>query len=181
MGFSLAWAAIKAGRDSVIQELNLTGTSEKEEFAESEITGAEIPGGWFLVIAQYNNLEFNKEEIMSGLSRLGKCEAVAGIVEEHVMLSATSYWRDGECVWLVMHDSAEGLSHLETVGPLPPEFAGIRDRLFAQQEADGGAESDVDHIFEIPVKLGQILTGYRYDQDIPGLEEPGFEVLARAA
>jgi hypothetical protein len=47
MGFSISWAAVKGGTPkAVLDALVLRGTGIREEVQESDITGAELPGGW---------------------------------------------------------------------------------------------------------------------------------------
>jgi hypothetical protein len=103
-------------------------------------------------------------------------ETVYCFVEEHVMVSAASLWRDGKQVWRVTHDGQESADHLSTDGVAPPAFASIRDKYLAVQAAE--REEDVDHIFDIPVELARELTGFRHDQEPLGVSdgEP-FEVL----
>ncbi len=90
------------------------------------------------------------------------------------MYSYAAGWSDGKENWSVHHKGDEGhVDHLERIGELPQLFADIDARLRKEQRQ---ADSDVDHIFETPVELFRALTGYRYDQDIEGSDEP-FEIL----
>jgi hypothetical protein len=68
------------------------------------------------------------------------------------------------------------LFKIEKRGDLPARFPAIRDELTARQAADGGAEADVDHLFDIPVVLVQAFTGFRHDEAGPD-ETSMFEVL----
>jgi hypothetical protein len=93
------------------------------------------------------------------------------------MFSTTSCWKYGGSVWSVTHDSAKGLSHLEIEGPVPATLEPIRQTLLAKVKERGADNADVDFLFDAPVNLAQELTGYRYDQDIPGLPGDVYEVL----
>jgi len=95
-------------------------------------------------------------------------------VEEHVMCSCTAGWREGRLVWSVDHFADRGVENLQVKGEPPAPFAAIRDRLRGEQAAAGGQKAGVDYIFDIPVELAEILTGYRHDTDIEGVS---FEVL----
>jgi len=105
------------------------------------------------------------------------CEVVTGDVEEQVMVSVATGWKDGQRVWSVTHDAQRDLEHLQTEGELPAAFTNIRDRLRSEQQKAGGRKADVDYIFDVPVELAQTLTGYRHDADIPGAGTDPFEVL----
>ena len=47
------------------------------------------------------------------------------------------------------------------------------------RDSNGGENSDVDYIFDIPVELAQALTGFRYDMAIEGAGKEPFEVLEK--
>ncbi len=54
MGFSLTSLAVRGGaRDAVLAALGLRGTNTHEESPESDITGASLPSGWYLVLAAF--------------------------------------------------------------------------------------------------------------------------------
>jgi hypothetical protein len=73
------------------------------------------------------------------------------------MNSYACAWSNGVERWSVFHDAQQDIKHLETSGTLPPEIQPIRDKLFAQQESDDGA----DFIFDIPVELFAAMGGIR--------------------
>ena len=56
--------------------------------------------------------------------------------------------------------------HLETSGDLPPEFGGVRDAALqkqrAQEERRGPRELRVDYVFDVPLDIAAMLTGFRY-------------------
>jgi hypothetical protein len=175
MGYSLSWVAVKGKSvEEVLKALGLKHTGVYEEISESQYTGAQLPGGRYQVIS--NRGEDLACDKALGLVSAG-CEVIAGFVEEHVMVSSAALWKDGKMVWSVVHDAQQGIEHLKAEGALPPEFAFIRDAKTTAQQADGGREAGVDHIFDVPVDLAEALTGYRYDKDISGAGEKPFEVL----
>jgi hypothetical protein len=112
---------------------------------------------------------------MQHLSSSG-CELVTCFVEEHVMVSRATGWKDGHLRWSVTHDAQKGLMHLDVQGEPPPGFAAIRDRKLAEQAADDGS---VDWLFEIPVETARSVVGYLHNEDVPGLSGDVFKVLAR--
>jgi hypothetical protein len=176
MGYSQSWLAVRGKpRASVLDALGLEGTGKREEIAESPIVGADLPGGWFLVVMDRACHRFLDEQNLRRVS--AGCDIVTGDVEEHVMVSAATGWDDGHKVWSVTHNAQRGTEHLDSQGELPPAYVRIRDRLRSEQQAAGGPNAEVDHIFDVPVELAQSLTGYRYDLDISGAGDKPFEVL----
>jgi hypothetical protein len=155
--------------------LGLRGTGAREEIPESDISGAELPGGWYMVLSNRNNLHLTEDAALSCLSGLG--EVVMRFVEEHVMCSYAACWRDHRLIWSIDHDAGAGIENLKIKGELPASFPAIRERLFSEQAAAGGKKAGVDYIFNIPVELAHTVTGFRHDEDIPGLPKDAFEVL----
>src|SRR3954470_18656508 len=162
MGFSLSWVAVRGRHASdVLADLGLCRTGEFEELPESLMTGAALPGGWYVVVV--NRFNFIDDVRLDRLS-IG-AEVVTCAVEEHVMISAASGWSNARQQWSVRHEAERDRRHLETAGDLPPDFAAIRERLFGKQDAVG-RKANVDYIFDVPVQLAGALTGFRH-YDIP--------------
>jgi hypothetical protein len=180
MGFSFTSVAVKGGtRDAVLATMGLRGTNTFEEIPESDITGASLPSGWYLVTANRGFPTFAEDATLKRLSQTA--EVVTCFVEEHVMCSAAEFWADGRQVWSVMHAADQSIEHLETKGSLPPMFAPITERLRSEQAAAGGKKATGDHIFDIPVEMVAQLTSYRHDRVMPELGDRAFEVLATTA
>jgi hypothetical protein len=147
----------------------------REIVPESDITGAQLPGGWYVIVAQRDYFpQFTNDKVLARLSGLG--EVVACYVEEHVMSSGAAHWRAGQRVWSVDHDAGAGILRLKVRGEPPPAFAEIHDRLRSEQETAGGESAKVDHMFDVPVELAKSLTGYCHEDE---LGERPFEVLAQ--
>ena len=173
MGYSLSWAAVQGGTLRMICDAcNLHPTGAREEIAESKIDAAEIPGGWYLVL-------FNQQEIdgrlLAKLSAKG--EVVSCFVEDHVMYSSAAGWNRGEQVWKVFHDCEKGRYHLDVAGAPPAELEEIRRKLTQEQEAAGGEKADVDFIYDVPAEVAKSLTGFRHDQDIEGMVGEVYHIL----
>ena len=176
MGYSqLSLAVSGKPKEAVLAALALRPTGARQEFAEAPFVCASLPNGWFLVVAQGEQCEIITDEKLRQLST--GCEVTTCMVEEHVMFSESTGWRDGHRVWRVTHDAQRGTENLHTEGELPEAFASIRDRLAAEQSAAGGKASDADYIFDVPVELAMSFTEYRHDMDTPGLAAGAFEVL----
>jgi hypothetical protein len=191
MGYSLSWLAIKGKSPDAVREfLGLRPTGEREEFPESELCAADLPGGWYLVVSDHTP-HVAPDTALPALS--AGCELVTCFVEEHVMASAATGWKDGRRLWSVIHDAQHGHEHLVAEGDFPPAYSAIRDRLLARQrQEDLGkppanrrqqrksgdfSQMRCDYIFNIPVDLAQALTGYTHSKDIPGQTGQPFEVL----
>ena len=154
--------------------LNVRGTGRHEKIPEADIDGTHLPGGWYMVVSNHDGLELlDNYPQLRQLSE--QAEVICCFVEEHVMFSAASYWKNGQQVWSVRHDAQKGIEHLDMEGDLPPFFAKVRDEQRSKQITAGGNTAGVDYIFEIPVKLAESTTGYRHDISIPELAE--FEIL----
>jgi len=179
MGWSLSWAALKDGNvQTVCAALGLRATGKREGIAESKIAGTALPTGWYVVV--FNRTEI-KDKTLENLSKSG--EAIGCFVEEHVMFSSASAWKNGKKLWHVAHKGEEGdVLDLETSGDLPAEFESIRKDLFAKQEKEATEDDElkVDHVFDLPAQLAKKLTGFRHDEDVPGLGDEPFEVLEPA-
>ena len=95
-------------------------------------------------------------------------------VEEHIVASSASGWKNGAAIWSILHDSQRGMRHLDVTGDPPEQLNAIRTRLMDEQSADGGDEGDVDYIFDVPVEVALALTGFRHDECVDGAK---FECL----
>jgi hypothetical protein len=97
---------------------------------------------------------------------LGKRRVVLQSVEEHVMFSHIEYWRGGVQQWSVSHSGDVEDKDLKSKGHLPELFNTLRHEQMSR--ADDG------DFFEIPVHMGDQLTGYRYDREYDWMNESPF-------
>jgi hypothetical protein len=165
MGWCMTWFAVRGKTPETVRaELGVHATGQSIAFPAPHIAGATLPGSWYLV--QRNRYECHDDTVPGRLS-VG-CEVISLFVEEHIMVSRLSGWKDGRRLWSVVHDSEKGDQHLEASGDLPSDFAPIRDEVRARS-------NEMPH-FAIPCRLAEKLTGYRYDA--PAKEQIAFEVLA---
>jgi hypothetical protein len=162
-------------RGDLLRRLGFRDLGEVDEANEAAFSIAEIPN-WTVVFS--NDFEYGAAGNIRGLSR--GSTVVACQVEEHVMVSATHCLTNGALSWSVRHDGGEhGPYDLHVDGELPAAFDGIKRRLHAEQDADGGAEANVDLGFDIPLELAMDATGYRHDQLQFSWGEPTFTVIER--
>ncbi len=175
MGFSLSWLAVKGKpAQAALAELGFRPTGKREEVAESDLCGAELPNGWYLILSNHTETVAT-EATMQKLCSPG-VELVTCFVEEHVNVSSASSWREGRQIWSVVHDHQMAETP-DTEGDPPSQYKAILDDLTRQQrEADEKGE-DVDYLFDLPVEIARSVTGYRHDEDIPGMSGEVYEVL----
>lgn len=178
MGWSLSWAALKgANVQTTCSVLGLRATGKRSAIGQSKIAGTLLPSGWYVIV--FNRTEI-KDKTLRKLSQAG--EVVGCFVEDHVMFTSASAWKDGRKLWHVAHDGGDDrVLHLETSGDLPRDFESLRKRLFAKQEQSAAENDDfkVDHVYELPAELAKQLTGFRHDMSMPGLAGEVFEILER--
>ena len=180
MGYSLSLLAIQTSDPTeALQQLGYVRTGQSCEYAQEPLSSLALPSGWFLVVAQRCDSDFLQPKVLGPLS--AHCPVVACSIEEHVMFSSAEYWAGGRQVWRAEHVGENGPIHLKTVGDLPAGFEAMAAAHKAAQEADGGAEADVDHYFEIPLDAAKDIIGFKHDEDVAGVDYDGFEVLRKTA
>jgi len=163
MGFTISWLAIQGKpKAAVLAALDLKDTDEPDEANQSPVSGAEVPGGWYMLFFNDVGHPFIDGGVLAGLS--GDCTAVVCQAEEHVMASAAFSYANGSLVWKVAHENEQGPRHLAEKGKLPDSYRSIKTRLFAQQDQNDADQQDVDYIWDVPVTLAYELVGYRHDR-----------------
>lgn len=182
MGYAITWFAVpEAHAASFMQRLCLVETGETEEFPESLIATAQMDTGWRLLWYNKHDCRFLRTDVVREISL--EHDIVVCAVEEHCMSATSSLWRRGGRVWHLHHDGSDGPNGraLKAEGKLPECFASIRDEMQRAQEAEGGATSDVDMLFEIPLRVAQALIGFKHDEDSTHVIGGQFKVLRRDA
>jgi len=178
VGFAISWIALKgANRKSVLDRLALNETAERSDEPEADILAAELRGGWLLILHN-RRCDFADGLPLRELSRLAPVVTCA--VEEHVMYSAASQWSGGERRWQVIHDSEQGLTHLAVDGTPPDSLKAFQSDALAQLQAEGGEESRVDFVFDVPVKLAEELVEFKHDRYPPADAPDGYITLIAA-
>jgi hypothetical protein len=116
----MTWFAVRGKKPEAVRaELGLHGTGQSVAFPPPHIAGAALPGGWYLV--QRLRFECRDDGVLSRLS-IG-CEVISLFVEEHVMVSRLSGWKDGKRLWSVLHEPEK---HTKQV-PLNPIRVDLTD------------------------------------------------------
>lgn len=163
MGYSIAWILVRGKtREDILAQLALVDTGESDDCGESPIAGAALPGGGYLVF--FNEMSHPALQAPSMTRLSSGCEALGCQVEENVMASAAFLYQDGAKVWDVVHLADQGLYHLEVNGTPPALLATIHTEMKASQDEEGGADAQVDWLFEVPLMLATAIGGYRHDE-----------------
>jgi hypothetical protein len=155
VGFKISWIGFD-GKDktAALTMAGLKDTGEPDEFNETPFSGADIPGGWFILFC--NDFGFVSPQRLARLSIDGRI--IACQVHEGIMFSAAYGYERGKRVWELAHNAQQNIDDLSVFGSPPPSFEPVRRRLTRQQEAAAG----VDYIFDIPVEVAAGICGYRY-------------------
>jgi hypothetical protein len=174
MGFAITWIACSESHaDAVLRQLSLTATGKTEEVPDAPISQFRTKSDWRIIWVNAYGCSFLGQDQLAKLSR--SADIVHCLVEEHVMASSAELWSQGRRHWRIAHEGENGPVGLETEGTPPAAFPGIRADLEREQEEAGGKDADVDHLFDIPLKVAESLTGFKHDVVIEG----DFEILTR--
>jgi hypothetical protein len=177
MGFSISWVAFEnLSKAEVLMRTRFRDTGVPDEANEAPFSVAALPTGWVVLFS--SDFDYGTAEHLAALS--SGAVVVSCQVEEHVMFSAAHCSTDTREAWSVSHDSQRGRYDVVTRGALPSAFAPIKMRLNSRQDDSGGAASDVDYTFDIPVELAAEMTGYRHDRWKFDWGRPNFTVVERA-
>ncbi len=79
------------------------------------------------------------------------------------MASRAEYWSHGHKNWSLSHDAQRANRHLDVAGNPPADFAEVRDRLLAQQDAEDPEMAEVDYVFDVPLETAHRITGFKHD------------------
>ena len=179
MGFGIGWIAVNSrSPEAALAEMGLKRTGESDEMFDFEVSGYRTPSGWYVMIFNDPSAALVADEVMQRLSK--EHVVLRANIEEHVMYSSAEAWADGTQQWELIHDSAEGIYHLEVTGNPPKAFDEIRKACVAEQDADG-EDSDVDYIFDVPLKLALEVTGFMHDEVPPDDPPEPYEELVSAS
>jgi hypothetical protein len=174
VGFKISWVAFNGlSKEDALRTLNATDTGEADEYNETPFSGAELPGGWYIVFS--NDFGFVTPTLLESLS--SNCTLIACQLHEGIMFSASYGFSHGIGQWVVVHDRQDGIRDLTVKGTPPEAFEDIRVRISQEQDDNGGDESDVDYYFDVPVDLAESICGYRHDRVEFAWGAPQFTVL----
>lgn len=174
MGHSISWIAVRGMPPEEVHDLlGIRATGDEEEIPELACTAATLPSGWHVV---FYNTGCNAVDHYAAKLVASGVEAIACFVEERVMTSGATAWKDGKTTWMVSHhpERKKGLYDLAIAGEVPSALDSIATKLRAEQDAAGGEASEVDYIFDAPLELAESIVGYRHNKDHE--EEPPWSI-----
>ena len=94
------------------------------------------------------------------------------------MESRATGWAEGERKWSASHDAQRARDHLEAEGEVPEAYPTIMAGAKMKQALANENKKRVDYLFDVPVDLAQSVTGFRHDEEVPGVEGLVYEVLS---
>ncbi|KQT36004.1 hypothetical protein [Methylophilus sp. Leaf414] len=176
MGFHISWVAVHGkSPEQVCSELNLQDTDEQSPYPETDVDALKLDSGWYLL--HFNDpLPPELELAILGPLSMG-AEVVKCVIEEASMVSMASYLYNGKEKWSIVHDSEQGLTHLDVSGDLPHCYEEIKNRLLAQLNAD---EDPCDYLFDVPAEVCKSITGFRHDDVREDEDSNPFAVMERS-
>ena len=164
MGYALSWLAVRGKQPAqVLADLDATLTSRQFEFAERRMGARRLASGWYAVYVKKAEHPWVHEDWLVALS--ASAEVLACQVEEHLMFASADLWRNSARQWRVVHDGQIGRDHLAAEGALPSAYAAIAAE---HRQLQLTSTAGVDHVFEVPLKLAQRLTGFKHDEGDAG-------------
>src|SRR5450432_1775921 len=97
MGFAISWLAFRRAKAQVLAAVQMGDTGEPDEANEAPISGAEFPGGWYILFLN----DYDHRLVSSAsLSRLSNgCQVIACRIEEHLMVSSAVMYENGQPIW----------------------------------------------------------------------------------
>ena len=178
MGFSITWFAVREeASETFLKSLGLSPTGETEDFPGSLISTAKLDTGWRVIWYNQYGCPFLRPQDLRRISI--DYDVLLCLVEEHVMASSAEMWSGGQRKWWLSHEGEHGPKGLSTEGELPESFPAIRRDMEQLQVAEGGDNAEVDYIFEIPLKVAELLVGFKHDEKCPHLVDKHYIVLSR--
>lgn len=176
MGFHISWIAVRGKSPAeVCSALNIEETDEQSPFPETDVDAIQLDSEWYLV---HFNDPLPPELELTVLGPLStNAEIIKCVVEESSMVTMASGLSNGREEWTILHDSEQGLTHLEISGDVPDCYEGIKNRLLAELNAD---EVGCDYLFDVPAEVCKVITGFRHDAGRENEDGNPFTVMTRS-
>jgi hypothetical protein len=157
-----------------LNELQLAMTADHRKLPlvqRGTINMVNLPSGFHMI---WSNTCDERRFTKAALAKLSEGgEVVLQSLEEHVNFSHIEYWRGGSQQWSVSHSGDVDDKDLKSKGQVPELFNTLRHEQVSR--ADDG------DFFDIPVHMGEQLTGYRYDREYDWMNESPFTLLGFTA
>ncbi|RVD57068.1 hypothetical protein EN828_07025 [Mesorhizobium sp. M2D.F.Ca.ET.185.01.1.1] len=173
MGFSISWFGFRGYEIKDAAALFGRDVGDSSEDFDAPISAYLSNKNWAIIILDYCSFPNPPDSYLSVFSQ-GR-EMVVVHVEEHQMFARAEFWSNGKNIWRVWHSGDKNIRDFHTTGDPPASFESLRQQAFSKQDK----ESNVDHVFDIPLDLAAELTGFRHDEGAP--DRVFFELVKRPA
>ena len=173
MGFSISWVGLRLPKAQALEIMGFRDTGQPDEANEAPFSVAHLPSGWSIIWSK----AFDYASRPQTIELSARAEMIGFHIEEHVMFSSCHEASGGRMTWNVWHDAQKDIFDIGSFGSPPKEFGDIVAAQRAEQNAQGGAQSEVDYLIDAPSNLAVLLTGYRYDRWQYDWGEPSFTVI----
>lgn len=162
MSIHINWVAVERTDPGLLLEaLGMQEIGAANDARQAAYAYTMTPKGWLVLVGASMRLKF--ERLLAPLSAAQPI--LAGEVSDIVMFSRLQAWQAGGHLWSVTHDPEGGIEDLKIAGEPPGELVEIERRLAARQAE---AQVAVDHMFDAPLELGELICGFRPDQPLAG-------------
>ena len=178
MGYVVSWCAVREEQAAeMLADLGFAATGRKSSDRGADAVTLPLPSGWRLFwFLKYARAPLDARRLRDfSKSR----DILVCHIEEHVMESIAEYWSQGRTLWRIRHQGEDGPVGLDVEGSPPESLTRIRMEMEREQREDGGADAEVDFLFEIPLLVAQDLTGFKHDEEDEDLVGEGYEELDR--
>lgn len=173
MSYSCSWVAARdLSLGEVLVDLELGVTGERNDHLSYGLSAIETLEDWIVVVTlgadEMGDVDEHNARSLSvdGWALFFRCD-------DDAMSSELIEYREGEPTWALRHPSAE--AGLSVAGKLPEAL----DELI-KDAREKAAENGDANLYDIPARIGMVLTGFRHDEPIKGGEDdPVQELEAR--
>jgi hypothetical protein len=180
MGFAITWFAIPEKNSAAFfARFGLSSTGERIEVPDCLIATAKLDTGWTLLWYDKYDCPFLDKRELAKVSVAH--DIIRCLVEEHVMASSAEFWSYGSRKWFLSHEGENGPKGLVSDGELPDSFVSIKEKMEANQLANGGEKANVDYIFEIPLQVAKSVVGFKHDERCDHIPDNLFDVMERTS
>ncbi|MBX9573015.1 MAG: hypothetical protein K2X77_29230 [Candidatus Obscuribacterales bacterium] len=171
MGFSLSWLAVKNVPEStLLTKIGAQKTGKNSEVPDWKLSYFDRGKEWHWLVENNVDMMRDKKDLLITLSK--GTELICVVVEEHVMYSAASEWKDGVRVWLIEHDNERGgLQDIRAEGTVPDCYQETRTDLLKQLMSD----PETDYLFDVPTTVAMKICGYKHDE-VPDTDDVYWEL-----
>src|ERR1700722_4581780 len=170
LGISISLLFVRGpSAEETLNELQLATTAERRNLPlvqRGTVAIVNLPSGFHMI---WSNTCDERRFTKAALAKLSESgEVVLQSLEGAVMVSHVEYGRGGSQQWRVSHSGDVDDKDLKSTGQLPEMFNTLRHERMTRADGD---------FFDIPVHMGDQLTGYRYDREYDWMNESLFTLL----